>query len=78
MADQDRAGWTKVVADFETSDLSQREFAKARRGGQLANCCPVNAGGVRTAGSNLCYSSCDSRRLPSLPHSWGDAGARGR
>ena len=30
MADQDRAGWTKVVADFETSDLSQREFAKER------------------------------------------------
>ena len=30
MADQDRAGWTKMVADFETSDLSQREFAKER------------------------------------------------
>jgi hypothetical protein len=30
MADQDRAEWTKVVADFETSDLSQREFAKER------------------------------------------------
>jgi hypothetical protein len=30
MADQDKAEWTKVVADFETSDLSQREFAKER------------------------------------------------
>jgi hypothetical protein len=30
MADQDRAEWTKVVADFETSDFSQREFAKER------------------------------------------------
>ena len=30
MADQDEAEWTKVVADFETSDLSQREFAKER------------------------------------------------
>jgi transposase len=30
MADQDRASWTKLVADFETSDLSQREFAKER------------------------------------------------
>lgn len=30
MPDQDRAEWTKVVADFETSDLSQREFAKER------------------------------------------------
>ncbi len=30
MADQDRARWTKLVADFEVSDLSQREFAQAR------------------------------------------------
>jgi transposase len=30
VADQDKAEWTKVVADFETSDLSQREFAKER------------------------------------------------
>ena len=30
MADQDRAEWTRVVADFETSDLSQREYAKER------------------------------------------------
>jgi hypothetical protein len=30
MPDQDRAEWTKVVADFETSALSQREFAKER------------------------------------------------
>jgi transposase len=30
MADQDKAEWTKMVADFETSDLSQREFAKER------------------------------------------------
>jgi len=28
MADQDEAEWTKVVTDIETSDLSQREFAK--------------------------------------------------
>jgi transposase len=30
MADQDKARWTKFVADFEVSDLSQREFASAR------------------------------------------------
>jgi transposase len=28
MADQDRDRWTRIVATFETSDLSQREFAK--------------------------------------------------
>jgi hypothetical protein len=30
MADQDKAKWTKVVADLERSDLSHREFAKER------------------------------------------------
>jgi len=30
MADQDRAAWTKLVADFEASDLSQRQFAQER------------------------------------------------
>ena len=30
MADQDRATWTKLVADFEASDLSQRQFAQER------------------------------------------------
>jgi transposase-like protein len=30
MADQDRERWTKLVADFETSDLTQREFASER------------------------------------------------
>ena len=30
MADQDKARWTKLVADFEVADLSQREFAQAR------------------------------------------------
>ena len=30
MADQERERWTKLVADFETSDLTQREFASAR------------------------------------------------
>ena len=30
MADQDRAQWIKVFADFESSDLSQREFAQER------------------------------------------------
>ncbi len=30
MADQDRARWTKLVADFEASDLTQREFASER------------------------------------------------
>jgi transposase len=30
MTDQDRARWTKLVADFETSDLTQREFASER------------------------------------------------
>ena len=30
MADQDKEQWTKLVAEFELSDLSQREFAKQR------------------------------------------------
>jgi len=30
MADRDKAEWTKLVADFEASDLSQREFARER------------------------------------------------
>ncbi len=30
MTEQDRERWTKLVADFETSDLTQREFASAR------------------------------------------------
>jgi transposase len=30
MADQDKTRWTRLVSDFETSDLSQREFAQAR------------------------------------------------
>ena len=30
MAGQDRARWTRLVADFETSDLTQREFATER------------------------------------------------
>jgi transposase len=30
MADQERTRWTKLVADFETSDLTQREFATER------------------------------------------------
>jgi transposase len=36
MADQDKARWTKLVADFEVSDLSQREFA-TQRGISLSN-----------------------------------------
>jgi transposase-like protein len=36
MADQDKARWTKLVADFEVSDLSQREFA-SERGISLSN-----------------------------------------
>ena len=36
MADQDKARWTKLVADFEVSDLSQREFA-TERGISLSN-----------------------------------------
>ena len=30
MAEQDRERWTKLVADFETSDLTQHEFASER------------------------------------------------
>jgi transposase len=30
MTEQDRTRWTKLVADFETSDLTQREFATER------------------------------------------------
>ena len=36
MTDQDRTRWTKLVADFETSDLTQREFA-AERGVSFSN-----------------------------------------
>ena len=36
MADQDKARWTRLVADFEVSDLSQREFA-SERGISLSN-----------------------------------------
>jgi transposase len=36
MTDQDRTQWTKLVADFETSDLTQREFA-AERGVSFSN-----------------------------------------
>ncbi len=36
MADTDRARWTKLVADFESADLSQREFAQ-ERGLSLSN-----------------------------------------
>jgi len=31
MAEQDRTRWTKLVADFESSDLTQREFASSAR-----------------------------------------------
>jgi transposase len=30
MADQDRTRWIKLVADFESSELTQREFASER------------------------------------------------
>ena len=30
MADQDKERWTKLVADFESSELTQREFASER------------------------------------------------
>jgi transposase len=30
MDDQDRGRWVKLVADFESSDLTQREFASER------------------------------------------------
>jgi len=30
MTEQERVRWTKLVADFETSDLTQREFATER------------------------------------------------
>jgi hypothetical protein len=30
MTDQDVERWKKLVADFETSDLTQREFASER------------------------------------------------
>ncbi len=30
MAEQDRERWAKLVADFEASDLTQREFASER------------------------------------------------
>jgi hypothetical protein len=36
MRDEERARWTKLVADFESADLSQREFAQ-ERGLSLSN-----------------------------------------
>lgn len=36
MADENRARWTRLVADFESCDLSQREFAE-ERGLSLSN-----------------------------------------
>jgi transposase len=30
MTDQDRTRWTKLVADYEASELTQREFATER------------------------------------------------
>jgi hypothetical protein len=36
MRDDGRARWTKLVADFESADLSQREFAQ-ERGISLSN-----------------------------------------
>jgi hypothetical protein len=30
MTEQERARWTKLVGDFETSDMTQREFASQR------------------------------------------------
>src|SRR6266511_1345153 len=30
MRNEDRARWTKLVADYESADLSQREFAQER------------------------------------------------
>ena len=36
MTDQGRTRWTKLVADFEISDLTQREFA-AERGVSFSN-----------------------------------------
>ena len=30
MTDQDRVRWTKLVADYESSELTQREFASER------------------------------------------------
>ncbi len=36
MREDERARWTKLVADFESADLSQREFAQ-ERGLSLSN-----------------------------------------
>ncbi|HEX9402555.1 MAG TPA: hypothetical protein VF912_20840 [Anaeromyxobacter sp.] len=36
MRNEDRARWTKLVADYESADLSQREFAQ-QRGISLSN-----------------------------------------
>src|SRR6266498_3806725 len=36
MRNEDRARWTKLVADYESADLSQREFAQ-ERGISLSN-----------------------------------------
>jgi hypothetical protein len=36
MRDEDRSRWTKLVADFESADLSQRQFAQ-ERGISLSN-----------------------------------------
>lgn len=49
MAEQDREHWTKLVADFESSDLTQTEFA-AERGISFSNCATGSTGSAGRRG----------------------------
>jgi hypothetical protein len=42
MAEQDRARWTKLVADFESSDLTQPEFASCCRAAPMTAQGPIS------------------------------------
>jgi hypothetical protein len=53
MREDDRARWTKLVADFESADLSQREFAQER-------------GLVRHVGGHRGPTGCQSSLVPQL------------
>jgi hypothetical protein len=48
MREDDRARWTKLVADFESADLSQREFAQV--GCRSATCATGSTGCARSRG----------------------------
>ncbi len=63
MAEQDRTRWTKLVADFESSDLTQREFATERG---------ISVSAARTPSGGRAVTGTDSARGRDLPASGDD------